>query len=72
MCEKCSKAYLTKYHLTRHLKICKGPTSGSSAPEEEDKDDSEEEELGDPVGAEECRLSGAVYAAANDGLAAHK
>ncbi|XP_036617480.1 PR domain zinc finger protein 4 [Trichosurus vulpecula] len=72
VCEKCSKAYLTKYHLTRHLKICKGPTSSSSAQEEEDDDDSEEEELGDPVGAEDCRLGGAVYAAADDGLSGHK
>lgn len=75
VCEKCSKAYLTKYHLTRHLKICKGPTSGSSAQEEDDDDDSEEEEPGDSVGAEECRLGGAVYAAAaatDDGLSTHK
>ncbi|XP_032502172.1 PR domain zinc finger protein 4 isoform X3 [Phocoena sinus] len=71
VCEKCTKAYLTKYHLTRHLKTCKGPTSSSSAQEEEEEDDSEEEELADPVGAEGCRVSSAVYPA-DEALSTHK
>nr|XP_030712012.1 PR domain zinc finger protein 4 isoform X3 [Globicephala melas] len=71
VCEKCTKAYLTKYHLTRHLKTCKGPTSSSSAQEEEEEDDSEEEELADPVGAEGCRVSSAVYPT-DEALSTHK
>lgn len=46
ICEKCHKAFLTKYHLTRHLKICKGPKTdrGHSQDEEEEGEEDEEEE----------------------------
>lgn len=70
VCEKCTKAYLTKYHLTRHLKTCKGPTSSSSAQEEED-DDSEEDDLTDSVRTDDCRMSSAIYSA-DEPLPTHK
>lgn len=71
MCEKCTKAYLTKYHLTRHLKTCKGPTSSSSAQEEDEEEDSEEEDLAESVGTEGCRMGSAVYPT-EESLSAHK
>lgn len=69
VCEKCSKAYLTKYHLTRHLKICKGPTFNLSAQEEDDSE--EEEELINSVRSENCRLNSSVFVT-NDTLPCHK
>ena len=61
VCEKCHKAFLTKYHLTRHLKICKGPKverasrkgRGEEEDEEEDEEDEEEEEEGEEEEDEE-------------------
>jgi PR domain zinc finger protein 4 len=70
VCEKCTKAYLTKYHLTRHLKTCKEPSSSSSAQEEED-DESEEEDLADSMRTEDCRMGSAVYST-DESLSAHK
>lgn len=72
ICEKCEKGFLTKYHLTRHLKICKGPKTDRGAQEEEgeeeddeeDDDDDDEEEgegverLIDPDSREDCGLEG--------------
>lgn len=46
VCEKCHKAFLTKYHLTRHLKICKGPKAERTSRKEQDEDDEEEEDDG--------------------------
>lgn len=53
VCEKCHKAFLTKYHLTRHLKICKGPKTERASRKEQDmdeEDDDEEEEEEDDDG----------------------
>lgn len=64
ICEKCTKAFLTKYHLTRHLKICKGPKSESAQDldeEEEEEDEDEEEEEEDGL-IEPARLTSSVYA----------
>lgn len=44
VCEKCHKAFLTKYHLTRHLKICKGPKTERPSRKEQDADEEEDEE----------------------------
>lgn len=44
VCEKCHKAFLTKYHLTRHLKICKGPKTERASRKEQDVDEDEEED----------------------------
>lgn len=46
VCEKCHKAFLTKYHLTRHLKICKGPKAERASRREQDEDDEEGEDDG--------------------------
>ena len=70
ICEKCNKGFLTKYHLTRHLKICKGPKTGRGAAheeegeeEEEDDEDEEEEERSSrgPDEREECGIRMAGY-----------
>ena len=61
VCEKCHKAFLTKYHLTRHLKICKGPKAeraprrgqGGGGEEEEEDEEEEEEEDEEEEGEEE-------------------
>lgn len=52
VCEKCHKAFLTKYHLTRHLKICKGPKAERASRKEQDieEDEEEEEDEGDSRG----------------------
>lgn len=44
VCEKCHKAFLTKYHLTRHLKICKGPKTERASRKEQDLDEEEDDE----------------------------
>lgn len=41
---ECHKAFLTKYHLTRHLKICKGPKTERASRKEQDVDEEEDEE----------------------------
>lgn len=72
VCEKCTKAYLTKYHLTRHLKACKEPASSSSAQDDEDEDgDSGEDGLPGSMTTEGCRMNSAVYSA-DESLSAHK
>lgn len=64
VCEKCHKAFLTKYHLTRHLKICKGPKAervsrkGQDVEEEEDEEEEEEEEDARGRGGERLVNSG--------------
>lgn len=44
VCEKCHKGFLTKYHLTRHLKICKGPKTERMSRKERDMEEEENEE----------------------------
>lgn len=74
MCEKCNKAFLTKYHLTRHLKICKGPKTERGSRKEQDADDEDEEEeeeeddsrrgrerLVDSANSEDCGLDVGGY-----------
>lgn len=54
VCEKCHKAFLTKYHLTRHLKICKGPKTERASRKETVNDDDDEEEEDDSSGGGEA------------------
>lgn len=69
VCEKCHKAFLTKYHLTRHLKICKGPKTERTSRKEQNVEEEDEEEDEEDEG-EESREGGRgeerLMEAAND------
>uniref|UniRef100_A0A5F9DU77 C2H2-type domain-containing protein n=1 Tax=Oryctolagus cuniculus TaxID=9986 RepID=A0A5F9DU77_RABIT len=71
VCEKCTKAYLTKYHLTWCLKTCQGPTSSTSVQEEAEGEDSEEEDTAHSVGTEACGIGG-IMCSTEKSLSAHK